>query len=89
MKFDIKVYYLYKRTIYITAASFSETFYGLKRVTVKDSKVKLNLDNRRLNLSLIILVVFPYLQRKIENWENQSHDLNRVSKTFFISLILH
>ncbi|OXU25299.1 hypothetical protein TSAR_005309 [Trichomalopsis sarcophagae] len=63
------------------SASFSETFYGLKRIVLKDSKVQLNLDKKRLNFSLIILVVFPYLQKKIENWENQNLDLNTAQQT--------
>lgn len=63
---------------FIAAASFSETFYGLKRIVLKNSEVKSNLDSRRRNLSLIILTVFPYLQRKIEILDAQVNDPNGV-----------
>ncbi|XP_058800772.1 peroxisome assembly protein 12-A [Phymastichus coffea] len=58
------------------SASFSETFYGLKRIVLRNSERQLNLDNRRRYLSLVILTAFPYLQRKIENLDTQINDPN-------------
>lgn len=48
-----------------SAASFSETFYGLKRVAVVDSKLKRNLSYKQQILSLILIVIFPYLKNKL------------------------
>ncbi|XP_014210519.1 peroxisome assembly protein 12 [Copidosoma floridanum] len=56
------------------SASFSETFYGLKRVVLRNSDIPSKLDKKRLNVSLIILVIFPYLQRKLENWDIHSRE---------------
>lgn len=53
-------YYLKKYS-----ASFSETFYGVKRVAVVDSKLKGNLSNKQQILSLILIVIFPYLKNKL------------------------
>ncbi|XP_014233988.1 peroxisome assembly protein 12 [Trichogramma pretiosum] len=68
------------------SASFSETFYGLKRIVLKDSNVQLNLDKKRLNTSLIILVIFPYLQKKIDNWANENNNLvqNQKSLVYYL-----
>ncbi|CAH0548690.1 unnamed protein product [Brassicogethes aeneus] len=43
-------------------SSFSENFYGLKRVTLSNSK----LSEQNKNLSLAVLVILPYLKRKLE-----------------------
>ncbi|XP_014488016.1 PREDICTED: peroxisome assembly protein 12 [Dinoponera quadriceps] len=53
-------YYLRKYS-----ASFSETFYGLKRIAVVDSKLEGNLSRRQQMLSLISLVMLPYLKNKL------------------------
>ncbi|XP_011145692.1 peroxisome assembly protein 12 [Harpegnathos saltator] len=53
-------YYLKKYS-----ASFSETFYGLKRIAVVDSKLKENLSRKQRVLSLISLVLLPYLKNKL------------------------
>ncbi|GAB1867699.1 Peroxisome assembly protein 12 [Camponotus japonicus] len=53
-------YYLKKYS-----ATFSETFYGLKRVAVVDSKLKGNLSHKQQILSLILIVIFPYLKNKL------------------------
>ncbi|CAK9818310.1 Peroxisome assembly protein 12 [Anthophora plagiata] len=47
------------------SASFSETFYSLKRISVVNSKVKLKLSNEQKNLSIILLVLFPYMRNKL------------------------
>ncbi|XP_017888589.1 peroxisome assembly protein 12 [Ceratina calcarata] len=47
------------------SASFSEAFYGLKRVVATDSKVKRNLSNEQKKLSLILIVLFPYVRSKL------------------------
>ncbi|XP_011883508.1 PREDICTED: peroxisome assembly protein 12 [Vollenhovia emeryi] len=47
------------------SASFSESFYGLKRVTVVNSKLKENLSYKQQILSLILIVTFPYLKNKL------------------------
>jgi hypothetical protein len=48
-----------------SAASFSESFYGLKRIAVVDSKFKSNLSNKQQLLSLILIAAFPYLKNKL------------------------
>ena len=53
-------YYLKKYS-----ASFSETFYGLKRIAVTDSKLKSKLSKEQEKLSLILIVLFPYLKNKL------------------------
>ncbi|XP_003403196.3 peroxisome assembly protein 12 isoform X2 [Bombus terrestris] len=53
-------YYLNKYS-----ASFSETFYGLKRITVVDSKIRSKLSNKQKHLSLILTVIFPYIKNKL------------------------
>ncbi|XP_024879952.1 peroxisome assembly protein 12 [Temnothorax curvispinosus] len=47
------------------SASFSETFYGLKRVTVVNSTLKEKLTYKQQILSLILIVTFPYLKNKL------------------------
>jgi len=47
------------------AASFSESFYGLKRIAVVDSKFKGNLSDKQQLLSLILIAAFPYLKNKL------------------------
>ncbi|XP_011707998.1 PREDICTED: peroxisome assembly protein 12 isoform X2 [Wasmannia auropunctata] len=53
-------YYLRKYS-----ASFSETFYGLKRVTVVNSKLQEELSHKQQILSLILIVILPYLKNKL------------------------
>lgn len=48
-----------------SAASFSETFYGLKRIAVVDSELKEKLTHKQRVLSFVLLVVLPYLQNKL------------------------
>ncbi|XP_011501431.1 PREDICTED: peroxisome assembly protein 12 [Ceratosolen solmsi marchali] len=64
------------------SASFSETFYGLKRIALTDSKGTAKLSNKQLKLSLIILVVLPYFQRKIEDLKNENTNLDKKWKYF-------
>ncbi|CAL7942245.1 unnamed protein product [Xylocopa violacea] len=47
------------------SASFSEAFYGLKRIAVSDSKDERNLSNERKKLSLMLIVLFPYIKNKL------------------------
>lgn len=47
------------------AASFAETFYGLKRIAVVDSGLNEKLTRKQRMLSLILLVVLPYLKNKL------------------------
>ncbi|XP_012222534.1 peroxisome assembly protein 12-A [Linepithema humile] len=56
----LQEYYLKKYS-----ASFSETFYGLKRVAVIDSKLKGKLPYKQHLLSLILIVALPYLKNKL------------------------
>lgn len=55
------------------SASFSETFYGLKRIAVDDSKVQQTLSKSQERLSLLLLVLYPYLKSKL-------HDLSQKYK---------
>ncbi|XP_033332624.2 peroxisomal biogenesis factor 12 isoform X1 [Megalopta genalis] len=48
------------------SASFSEAFYGLKRIAIVDSIIKRKLSNKQERLSLILIVVFPYLKQKLQ-----------------------
>jgi len=70
------------------AASFSETFYGLKRVSVIDSKLKGKLSHKQQILSLILIVTLPYLKNKLAKLslkyrleEADSHESREVSLT--------
>lgn len=45
-------------------ASFAENFYGLQRIPIDANKTLSNFDR---SLSLITLLVFPYLRRKLED----------------------
>lgn len=49
----------------ILAASFSETFYSLKRITIVNSKIKCELSNKQKKLSLMLTVLFPYIKIKL------------------------
>ncbi|KYM90346.1 Peroxisome assembly protein 12 [Atta colombica] len=57
-----------KKNVSFLVASFSETFYGLKRVTIINSKTGLQekLSHKQQILSLIIIVTFPYLKNKLK-----------------------
>ncbi|XP_054009741.1 peroxisome assembly protein 12 [Hylaeus anthracinus] len=46
------------------SATFSEAFYGLKRVGITNSKVGTNLSKNQQKLSLLLVVLFPYLKSK-------------------------
>lgn len=48
------------------SASFSEAFYGLKRIAIKDSTIKHKLSSRQEKLCLILTVLFPYLKSKLQ-----------------------
>jgi len=55
--YNLLIYFSPEHKIFIisfSAASFSETFYGLKRVSHKEQI-----------LSLILIVIFPYLKNKL------------------------
>lgn len=60
------MYILLYLVFFTTAASFSETFYDLKRVSVHKSKLQEKLSHKQQVLSLIIIVAFPYLKTKLE-----------------------
>ncbi|KAK2578931.1 hypothetical protein KPH14_011137 [Odynerus spinipes] len=47
------------------SASFSETFYGLKRVALVNGKLDEQLSKKQKYLSLIFLVLIPYLREKL------------------------
>lgn len=49
----------------ILAASFSETFYSLKRIIIVNSKVKCELSNKQRRLSLMLTILFPYIKIKL------------------------
>ncbi|XP_012279890.1 peroxisome assembly protein 12 isoform X2 [Orussus abietinus] len=53
------------------SASFSETFYGLKRINLTNSKIQKKLSERQERLTLILLVLFPYLWEKISYLVNK------------------
>lgn len=52
-------------SLLFSAASFSETFYGLKRITVDNSELKEELSSKQRLLSLLLLVLVPYLKQKL------------------------
>lgn len=54
----LQYYYLWKHD-----ASFSENFYGLKRVTLNSTKP---LSETQRQLSLLMLTVLPYFKRKLQ-----------------------
>ncbi|XP_012340453.1 LOW QUALITY PROTEIN: peroxisome assembly protein 12 [Apis florea] len=56
----LQQYYLTKYS-----ASFSETFYSLKRITIVNSKIKCELSNKQKKLSLMLTVLFPYIKIKL------------------------
>jgi len=55
---------------YLTGASFSETFYGLRRVpmnVLSDPAKSDKLSPTQLTASLLLLTLFPYLRAKLKN----------------------
>lgn len=77
-----------------SAASFSETFYGLKRVAVIDSKLKEKLSRKQQLLSLILIVTLPYLKNKLIKLtlkyrleEENDRELREVSLIYTMSII--
>ncbi|XP_034190374.1 peroxisomal biogenesis factor 12 [Osmia lignaria lignaria] len=52
-------YYLKKHS-----ASFSEAFYSLKRIAIENSSNQRELSKQQKGISLILLVLFPYLKNK-------------------------
>ncbi|XP_051161041.1 peroxisome assembly protein 12-like [Leptopilina boulardi] len=48
------------------SASFSEKFYGLKRVSLKNSNTITKLSKNQKQASLILLILFPYLNKKLD-----------------------
>ncbi|XP_033217729.1 peroxisome assembly protein 12 [Belonocnema kinseyi] len=55
-------------------ASFSEKFYGLKRVAVTDTNTTSILSRKQKIASLILLVLFPYINRKLEALKREYTD---------------
>ncbi|XP_076758183.1 peroxisomal biogenesis factor 12 isoform X2 [Xylocopa sonorina] len=53
------------------SASFSEAFYGLKRIAVIDSKVERDLSKEQKKLSLMLIVLFPYIKNKLSRLSNE------------------
>ncbi|XP_024939865.1 peroxisome assembly protein 12 isoform X2 [Cephus cinctus] len=53
------------------SASFSETFYGLKRISLSEPKKRGRLSGKQKNLSLIFLVLGPYFKDKITKFSNE------------------
>ncbi|KAK0183106.1 hypothetical protein PV327_001176 [Microctonus hyperodae] len=50
-------------------ASFSETFYGLKRINPSNSTINCKLSEKQRKLSLILLVLYPYIQSKVQQYK--------------------
>ncbi|XP_076180077.1 peroxisomal biogenesis factor 12 isoform X2 [Ptiloglossa arizonensis] len=65
-------YYLKKYS-----ASFSEVFYGLKRIGITNFKVRHNLSKKQEKLSLVLMVLFPYLKNKLSEL-SQSYKLEEI-----------
>lgn len=51
------------------AASFSETFYGLKRINSSNSTINGKLSKKQRKLSLILLILYPYIQSKVQQYK--------------------
>ncbi|KAF3428585.1 hypothetical protein E2986_02987 [Frieseomelitta varia] len=73
---------------YVPAASFSETFYGLKRITVADSKIKSRISNKQKYLSLVLTVLFPYIKSKLSHL-SEKYKLEEVDGCAPKSLMFH
>lgn len=54
----LQLYYLRKHD-----ASFSENFYGLKRVSLSSTEA---LNGKEKQISLLVIAIFPYVKRKLE-----------------------
>lgn len=69
------------------SASFSEKFYGLKRVSLIFPNTVTNLSTKQKSASLILLVLFPYLNKKIDSLrskysqEESSQNLPRLKRS--------
>lgn len=78
--------------VFFPAASFSETFYGLKRIAIRDSKGRYKLTETQEKLSLILIVLFPYLKNKLlelsQRYKLQEID-GHVPQTVNISALSH
>lgn len=77
----------------ILAASFSETFYSLKRIIIVNSKVKCELSNKQRRLSLMLTILFPYIKIKlsqlVEKYKLEEVDDSKVGNythNFFFNL---
>ncbi|XP_017799592.1 PREDICTED: peroxisome assembly protein 12 [Habropoda laboriosa] len=53
------------------SASFSEAFYSLKCISVVNSKVKHKLSKEQKKLSIILIVLFPYIKNKLSQLSQQ------------------
>ncbi|XP_043270881.1 peroxisome assembly protein 12 [Venturia canescens] len=62
--------------------SFSETFYGLRRIVVLSSGVGENLSWKRQKLSILLLILDPYLRAKAEKYKLDEID-GRFPKTYW------
>lgn len=65
------------KNIFFPAASFSEVFYGLKRIGITNFKVRHNLSKKQEKLSLVLMVLFPYLKNKLSEL-SQSYKLEEI-----------
>lgn len=63
-----------------SAASFSESFYGLKRISLSGAAVNGRLSWRQEKLAVILLIAYPYLRAKAEKYKLDEID-GRVPKT--------
>lgn len=75
------------------SASFSEKFYGLKRVSLRDPNTITNLSKSQKNASLILLVLFPYLNKKLDvvrkkySLQVSSHNFPKLKKRLITAFL--
>jgi len=62
------------------AASFSESFYGLKRIALLNNSVRSSLSWKQEKLAVLLLIAYPYLRAKAEKYKLDEID-GRVPKT--------
>lgn len=58
---------LFHINVYVSGATFSESFYGLQRAPIKQSSSRNALGRKELLLSLLIVTLFPYFKTKLSN----------------------
>lgn len=92
----LRSFYIYIDYIYVTAASFSETFYGLKRISLVDKKFHDQLSTKQKYLSLLFLVLLPYFREKLSKLsyryklqEADNYIPKSVSKNIIIIIIIN